>query len=302
MGRPWVKLHVNMLDKPKIMRLPGDAFKAWSLLLLIAARHDREGLLPPAEECAFILHAPPDALSPLIEQLVKARALTREGDALRIHDWEEWQTRKPSDEPEAVRERVSRSRASRRTEAPSPLPASREGETEGDRPAPKRKRGTRIPDDFPTAPQRAELHAYGLTKGGSAAQVDDILEGYILWAQTDTTQKSVKDDWMKAGKGAIHRAYTEGRIGAQAGGKIVPLRRGQASPPPAQLTPEQEDEEARYAAYRRAMADYGFPSSGSLSGIFFHRFGLDLDTFDGDFDRILAYVRDHADVRAAAEM
>jgi hypothetical protein len=118
MVRPWLKLYSNLLDKPKVMLLPADTFKAWVLLLVVANRHGREGLLPPVSDCAFILHSTADKLQPHIDVLMDEMHRLIEHDpetgALRLHDWEEWQTKPPSAAPEAVAERQRLSRQRRR--------------------------------------------------------------------------------------------------------------------------------------------------------------------------------------------
>jgi hypothetical protein len=111
LSKPWLKSWVNILDKPKVMRLPPSEYKAWNLLLHIAGRFDHDGVLPPIEECAFILHVSVDELKTRIETLIGVGLIDRTGDALTMHDWEDWQAGKPSDEPERVRERVYKHRA-----------------------------------------------------------------------------------------------------------------------------------------------------------------------------------------------
>lgn len=116
MTRQWVKSWVDILDNPKVMSLPGGTYKVWSCLLHIAGRIDRDGLLPSIEKCAFIIHSKVPELQAHIDALVEAELLDQTSDGLQMHDWSDWQTRKPSDEPERVRERVQKSRSNAKAE------------------------------------------------------------------------------------------------------------------------------------------------------------------------------------------
>lgn len=132
MSKAWIKQWTNVLDNPKVMRLPSDQFKAWSLLLNIAGRHDQNGALPSLDSCAYIMRTTTEKLQPYVDALVEARLIDRDGDAeYRMHDWLDWQTSKPSDTPERVRERVARSRENRRGEVVTPSIAL-QGDTQMD--------------------------------------------------------------------------------------------------------------------------------------------------------------------------
>jgi hypothetical protein len=120
MSRPWLKLWTCALDKSKVMALPGDQFKVWTCLLMICERHSRDGLLPPLDDCAFMMHKGEEWLQPLVMAIVARGLIDETPDGLRMHDWLDWQTSKPSDEPERVRERVQRHRENKRAnETPS---------------------------------------------------------------------------------------------------------------------------------------------------------------------------------------
>jgi hypothetical protein len=49
----WFRMYDELLDDPKVQKLPGGDFKAWVNLLCLARRN--EGFLPPVEDIAFAL-------------------------------------------------------------------------------------------------------------------------------------------------------------------------------------------------------------------------------------------------------
>jgi DNA-binding transcriptional ArsR family regulator len=122
MSRPWLKSWVDILDNPKVMGLAGGTYKVWSCCLHIACRHDRDGLLPSLDKCAFILHVRQPELQAHIDALIEAGLVDASPEGYRMHDWEDWQTRKPSDEPERVKERVSRHREAKRVDTAGVTP------------------------------------------------------------------------------------------------------------------------------------------------------------------------------------
>lgn len=119
MPRPWVKAWTNRLDKAKVLTLPGDLYKVWDLLLLIAERNGRDGLLPAIEDCAFMLHKDEEWLAPKLDELMTRGFIDAGVDGLRMHDWHDWQSSPPSETPDAWRERKRQQRAREQAEQPA---------------------------------------------------------------------------------------------------------------------------------------------------------------------------------------
>ncbi len=107
MAMPWVRQWNEILDNPKIMTLPAPLYRYWSLLLNVAQRHDRSGVLPEFTHIAFALRVTEHEVSEAIENLVKARLVEKTAKAYRIHDWGHWQSHGMSD---AERQRLCRQR------------------------------------------------------------------------------------------------------------------------------------------------------------------------------------------------
>lgn len=52
----WIKLYHEILDDPKMGKLPDWLWRRCVELFLIAGQYDRDGMLPPVEEMLWILH------------------------------------------------------------------------------------------------------------------------------------------------------------------------------------------------------------------------------------------------------
>jgi hypothetical protein len=81
----WFRMYDELLDDPKVQRLPGEDFKAWVNILCLASRKD--GRLPPLEDIGFALRLDPRKATALIGRLVSAGLLDREDDRFSPHGW-----------------------------------------------------------------------------------------------------------------------------------------------------------------------------------------------------------------------
>jgi hypothetical protein len=110
----WFRMYADVLDDPKVQRLPDDLFKAWVNLLCLASRND--GVLPPVEDIAFALRMSQDVTVTVTAELVK-RGLLDEGDNLAPHNWAERQFKSDTPESAAERKRAQRAREKERPKA-----------------------------------------------------------------------------------------------------------------------------------------------------------------------------------------
>lgn len=108
----WFRMYDDVLDDPKVQRLPPDLFKAWVNLLCLASRND--GLLPGIEDIAFALRMSQDVTRDIVVTLSQ-RGLLDEQDGLSPHNWQQRQFK--SDTAESAKERKRKQRA-REKEAP----------------------------------------------------------------------------------------------------------------------------------------------------------------------------------------
>ena len=91
MSNPWLRLYVELLDDPKVQRLPPALFKLWINLLCVAARC--AGVLPATSDLAFMLRAAPDSLAGSVAELLAGGLLDETPDGLRPHNWDRRQYR-----------------------------------------------------------------------------------------------------------------------------------------------------------------------------------------------------------------
>lgn len=112
----WFRLYADLLDDPKVQRLPAPLFKTWINLLCLASRND--GLLPDVEDMAFALRMDADKLTIAIEDLT-GRGLLDKGEDLRPHNWDERQFKSDKDMTAAERQKQKRVRdRERKSQAP----------------------------------------------------------------------------------------------------------------------------------------------------------------------------------------
>ncbi len=85
----WLRLYTEVLDHPKLQRLPGDLFKFWVNLLCLARLHN--GVLPPIEDIAFRLRCTDGQAEEWMMQLIERRLLDKTSEGVRAHDWDQYQ-------------------------------------------------------------------------------------------------------------------------------------------------------------------------------------------------------------------
>ena len=120
MPLPWIKLWLESLDDPKLIRLSLAERGAWDGVLMLAGRCEAKGKIVSGgqgldiDEIADALHIKTDndrqALESMIEKMGKRGSLKWNEGALTIVHWEDRQRIPPSAQPQAVAERVRRHR------------------------------------------------------------------------------------------------------------------------------------------------------------------------------------------------
>ena len=85
----WLRLYTDILESPKVQRLPAATFRVWVNLLCLYKRADEA--MPSVSEIAFALRMPEPDLVDAIDELVCARLLDQAGDTWEPHNWGERQ-------------------------------------------------------------------------------------------------------------------------------------------------------------------------------------------------------------------
>lgn len=105
-------MYTDVLDDPKVQKLPPPLFKVWVNLLCLAGRHD--GVLPSEDDIAFALRLDEEACALSIRELVIRGLLDAVDDGLKPHNWDERQFKSDTAESAAERKRTQRAREKQR--------------------------------------------------------------------------------------------------------------------------------------------------------------------------------------------
>jgi hypothetical protein len=101
-------MYDDLLDDPKVQRLPADLFKIWVNLLCLASKNG--GTLPDEDDIAFALRIDFDALQSALDKLIERGLIDEDGDTVRPHNWDKRQFKSDIDPTAADRQRAKRER------------------------------------------------------------------------------------------------------------------------------------------------------------------------------------------------
>jgi hypothetical protein len=107
----WFRLYDEMLDDPKLQRLPPATFKSVINLWCLASKYS--GKLPPCADVAFALRVTESDAVTLLDELVTLGLLDHDDDGLRPHGWDKRQYKSDVTDPTAA-ERMRRYRNAHR--------------------------------------------------------------------------------------------------------------------------------------------------------------------------------------------
>lgn len=101
----WLRLYENLVDDPKVQKLPSDLFKGLINVWCLTKRNG--GVVPGVVEVAFGLRTTEDKALKLIQQLELYGLLDREGDELKPHNWDgrQYESDSSTNRTRAFRER-----------------------------------------------------------------------------------------------------------------------------------------------------------------------------------------------------
>jgi hypothetical protein len=81
----WLRLYDDLVDDPKVQRLPAETFKGLINLWCLASKSG--GILPPHDEIAFKLRLSGPKTTKLLDDLVSAGLLDHDDTGLYPHNW-----------------------------------------------------------------------------------------------------------------------------------------------------------------------------------------------------------------------
>jgi hypothetical protein len=102
----WFRLYDDVLDDPKVQRLPPVLFKAWINLLCLASRGG--GTLPSVDDIAFSLRADIETVNGWLDDLSGRGLLAEQGDGIAPHNWQARQFKSDRDPTATERQRRKR--------------------------------------------------------------------------------------------------------------------------------------------------------------------------------------------------
>lgn len=82
----WFRFYGEVLDDPKVQRLPADLFKSWVNLLCLASKSD-DGELPSVDDIAFALRMSDGEVQSILAQLAERGLIDLQDDKLAPHNW-----------------------------------------------------------------------------------------------------------------------------------------------------------------------------------------------------------------------
>lgn len=158
---PWYRMYHEARTDAKLRSLADDEFRVWFNLLCYAAEQDERGTIDASDSFVLALevaNGDEELLSRAVTRLSRLRIVTERDNEIQFINFTERQYDKPSDAPEATRERKRKERErtsdsesvtpmSRDVTPSHALEESREEESRGDT---EKRREERTPD-FPAA-------------------------------------------------------------------------------------------------------------------------------------------------------
>jgi len=83
----WLRLYTEILNDPKVQRLPDSLFRAYINFLCIAKEYSDNGVLPPKKDIAFFLRCPENSVKKLCDGLKNSGLLDLVNEGYSVHGW-----------------------------------------------------------------------------------------------------------------------------------------------------------------------------------------------------------------------
>jgi hypothetical protein len=232
---PWFRMHHEARTDAKLRTLADDEFRVWFNLLCYAAEQDNRGRIECADDFLLAIEVAGGDESLMIrvlQKLARLRIICWDGDedvpgdTLTFINFDNRNYDKPSDHPDRVSERVKRHRAKNETPVKRDVTRSNDpdtdtdktrkeesrevltskgvqGESAADKPPPKQKRASRIPDDFALTDTRMN---YALKKGLDSVETSREFEKFVAyWQGTGKPMVNWDATWQRWVLTAIER-------------------------------------------------------------------------------------------------
>lgn len=104
----WFRMYDEIVDDPKVQRLPDALFKAWVNLLCLASRN--KGILPSVDDIAFSLRSDAERVAGWLRDLCARGLIDDEDGETKPHNWQARQFKSDADPTAAERQARKRAR------------------------------------------------------------------------------------------------------------------------------------------------------------------------------------------------
>ena len=109
--KPWLRLHTEVMDDPKLAGFTGDEFRVWVYLLCMARESSAPGTIGATSSgIAWRTRLPAEVVECAIAKCEAVGIVRRDEHTVSIARWAERQYEKPSATPEESRKRKAKSR------------------------------------------------------------------------------------------------------------------------------------------------------------------------------------------------
>jgi hypothetical protein len=170
----WFRLYDDLVDDPKIQRLPGETVKALLNLWCLASQND--GLLPAHDDIAFKLRMKPAKVQHLLSVLGECGLVDSDETGLRPHNWNARQFKSDVTDPTAaLRQKTYRGRVKNRNATVTVTPTRTDTEQ-------KQNAAPAAPDAEADLFRRGK-QVLGQSAGGLVKQLLDAKDGKINLAR-----------------------------------------------------------------------------------------------------------------------
>jgi DNA-binding transcriptional ArsR family regulator len=211
----WFRVHDELVDDPKIQRLPGETVKA--LLNLWCLTSQNGGLLPAAGDIAFKLRMTPAKVAKLLSVLGECGLIDSDEDGLRPHNWNVRQYKSDVTDPTAAaRQKAYRDRNKNRDANRNDTVTVTDTRAETDNRTEKKERTRAValdddwPDDFgdqfwQAYPRKTEklaaMKKLAMVRKSRIVSFADIMAGVKRYAAANIDPQFTKHPttWLNAG-------------------------------------------------------------------------------------------------------
>jgi len=269
----WLRLYSEARNDRKLASFTDAEFRVWFNLLCMAGESRQRGTVAYDDLDLLALetaNGDVELLAATLAKMTRLKMVSGDGQTITFLHWDDRQYDKPSDAPDATRERKQRSRdKARQGRDDTPVTPMSRDVTPGHATYTENKqnreeqtisppsvppkgesapRGSRIPDDFAIDD---ELRTWAAGKGFSPPEIEHHTEAFVKYWRGEAGQKARKSNWRDAWQNWLLRETP----GKWPGAPPRPIAiNGKHPPSPPILQPGQVPRDGGLAEYKARRA------------------------------------------------